>query len=381
MIFFALRVLARWQNGFRTSWGADDWLIVPAVIVLVANYIFGIIGSTKGLSADIWWLTPDEIDMVLYASYIAMLMYFLVVTFTKLSVLAFYLQIFPGRGFRNWTFTLMACNVACMVSMILATTFRCWPIEGTWLEWDGTFQGRCSDMTPLVWAGAILTILLDVATLVLPMPALWKLNMSIKKRVQIMLMFGVGTFVTITSMIRLRYIASLANTTNPSLDFHPAAIWSMVELSVGVMCACLPAARALLVRVMPRVLGFSSNRSAATRYADSGALSGVGAGAGTERRGGSVAKGASGLSGSSYSEDRKSSTAGKAVAAGRPRSTVSGGGGGRPYKTDYVTRARRRDEDSFIELEDMSDGIDHASLDKDDVVLVGSSAVHDKGVP
>lgn len=192
VIFFTLRVLSRWQSGLRTSWGADDWLILPAVTILIANYAYGIVGSTKGLSADLWWLTPDEIDMVLYASYVAMLMYFMVVTFTKLSVLAFYLQIFPSWTFRNWTFALMACNVACMIAIVFATAFRCWPIEGAWLAWDGTFQGRCFDLNPLVWAGALLTIFLDTATLLLPMPALWKLNMSIKKRVQIMLMFGIG---------------------------------------------------------------------------------------------------------------------------------------------------------------------------------------------
>lgn len=192
VIFFILRVLSRWQSGLRTSWGADDWLILPAVTILIANYAYGIVGCTKSLSADLWWLTPDEIDMVLYASYVAMLMYLMVVTFTKLSVLAFYLQIFPSRTFRNWTFALMACNVAFMIAIVFATVFRCWPIEGAWLAWDGTFQGRCFDLNPLVWAGALLTIFLDTATLLLPMPALWKLNMSIKKRVQIMLMFGIG---------------------------------------------------------------------------------------------------------------------------------------------------------------------------------------------
>lgn len=134
------------------------------------------------------------------------------------------------------------------------------------------------------------------------------------------------------------------------------------------MCACLPAVRALLVRIMPRVLGFSSNRSAGSKYADGRASSGAGAAA---------RHGASGLYGS---EDRKSSTAaaGKAVA--------TGDGPYHRHQMDYVTRARRRgdEEDSSIELEDMSDGgIDHASLNKDDVVLVGrpGAVQHDRGVP
>lgn len=191
-LFFILRILARWQSGFQASWNADDWLISPAVIVLLVNHAYAIIGTTKGFNRDIWWLTPDDIDELLHSYFVAMLIYFITVSFTKLSVLAFYLQIFPGRTFRNWTFGLMACNAGFMVSITLATTFQCWPVRGAWTAWDGTFEGKCFSLTPLVWAGAILTIVLDAATLILPMPALWKLNMTVKKRLQIMLMFGIG---------------------------------------------------------------------------------------------------------------------------------------------------------------------------------------------
>lgn len=144
------------------------------------------------------------------------------------------------------------------------------------------------------------------------------------------------------------------------------------------MCACLPAVRALLVRVMPRVLSFSTNRSAATKYADGMASSDA-------ARHPSATKVASAKSGSNSREDRQPFTPGKGP-TGKIRSTVSGNGGGgggdggMTFKTDYVARARRRDENSFIELDDMSD-VDHASLDKDDVVLVGPAVVLDKDIP
>lgn len=147
------------------------------------------------------------------------------------------------------------------------------------------------------------------------------------------------------------------------------------------MCACLPAVRALLVRVMPRVLSFSTNRSAATKYADGMASSDAARRPGAS--GGGTAKGMSAKSGGNSREDRQPLTPVKGT-TGKTRLTVSGNGGGSgggmTFKTDYVARARRRDENSFIELDDMSD-VDHASLDKDDVVLVGPAVVLDKDIP
>jgi hypothetical protein len=36
-------------------------------------------------------------------------------------------------------------------------------------------------------------------------------------------------------------------------DYYPACLWSMVEVTVGLMCACFPAVRQLLVKACPRL--------------------------------------------------------------------------------------------------------------------------------
>lgn len=41
---------------------------------------------------------------------------------------------------------------------------------------------------------------------------------------------------------------------NPE-DFVPLGLWSIVEVCVGVICACLPALRSLLATVLPKVFG------------------------------------------------------------------------------------------------------------------------------
>lgn len=60
---------------------------------------------------------------------------------------------------------------------------------------------------------------------------------------------------TIASSIRLRTISKLnfQTTTNPTRDFEGVAIWSSIEITVGVVVACLPAARKVVISWLANV--------------------------------------------------------------------------------------------------------------------------------
>ena len=59
-------------------------------------------------------------------------------------------------------------------------------------------------------------IFLDLAILTLPLPMLAKLNMSPKKKLQIMSMFCVGFIITVVSCLRLWSFVEFGQTTNPT---------------------------------------------------------------------------------------------------------------------------------------------------------------------
>lgn len=77
--------------------------------------------------------------------------------------------------------------------------------------------------------------------------------------------FGVCTdwtrSVTIVSIIRLRSLISFANSHNITWDYMEAAYWSTIELDVGIVIACLPAARAFCARLGRKTLTTIKNSS------------------------------------------------------------------------------------------------------------------------
>ena len=75
--------------------------------------------------------------------------------------------------------------------------------------------------------------------------------------------------VTIVSILRLQSLVHLAQENNPTWDFYDVSVWSTVEICVGIMCACLPTVRLVLVRLFP-ILGGSSHRSRGNQYYEYG---------------------------------------------------------------------------------------------------------------
>lgn len=108
---------------------------------------------------------------------------------TKISILLFYLRIFPQAGLRKaiW-FTIVLC-VLYMITFVMATALQCIPIRIAWEHWDGEHHGKCIDLNTDAWCSAAANIILDLVVIFLLMRELRKLVMSRRRKFGVMLMF------------------------------------------------------------------------------------------------------------------------------------------------------------------------------------------------
>lgn len=64
--------------------------------------------------------------------------------------------------------------------------------------------------------------------------------------------------VTVVSILRLSSLVEFrADSLNPTWDFFNVALWSDIEINVGIICVCMPSLRVLLTRIFPKMLGTS----------------------------------------------------------------------------------------------------------------------------
>jgi hypothetical protein len=84
--------------------------------------------------------------------------------------------------------------------------------------------------------------------------------------------------VTIVSILRLQSLVHFASSSNPTWDQADVISWSNIEINVGIICACMPSLRVILVRSFPRIMG-STKDNTQPQYAKYGSRSqGMGGG-------------------------------------------------------------------------------------------------------
>ncbi|THX15100.1 hypothetical protein D6D13_02349 [Aureobasidium pullulans] len=282
LLVFILRMCAGLPVGGRPL-GWDDYTICIAVALGTPPTVFSVLLSKNGLGKDMWTLPLPNIESVLFVRdgqlshfepnsdmlqyyYLGEIFYFASLTATKISILAFFLRVFPQQQFRKIIHGVIGICVAYGLSFVLATTFQCNPVPYSWKQLDSTYQGSCNNIHLQGWMSAIFNIIIDLIILILPLKKLYALQTSLKKKLMVMVMFSLGIFVTFVSVVRLHSLIVFANSQNITWDYNDAAWWSTVEIHVGIICACLPSVRALFVSLGASSLGTTRAASRATGY-------------------------------------------------------------------------------------------------------------------
>ncbi|KAF2199568.1 CFEM domain-containing protein [Delitschia confertaspora ATCC 74209] len=248
-----------------TELGWDDCFIVVTLFVGIPSTIMNVqLATPNGLGKDIWTLPYFKVTNFLETLYVMEVLYFAQVPLLKLSLLFFYQRIFPGRPVRRLIWATIALNSLYGVVFIIVAIFQCQPISFYWTSWDGEHTGQCININALSWANAVISIVLDIWMLAIPLSQLIHLKLAWKKKVQVSMMFCTGIFVTIVSILRLQSLVHFGKSTNPTWDQYSVMLWSTVEINVGIMCACMPAIRVMLVRIFPTFLGSSRHATEPT---------------------------------------------------------------------------------------------------------------------
>ena len=108
----------------------------------------------------------------------------------KLSVLHLYISIFRKRDFRRACYVTIFISVLYYVGFILQVLLSCQPISYFWDKSDP--NGWCVDLRTTWVVQASVNMAIDILVVSLPMPVLWRLQMSEKKKIYVSLIFGLG---------------------------------------------------------------------------------------------------------------------------------------------------------------------------------------------
>lgn len=259
VIAVALRFYVRLVR-VRASLDISDWLILVSTFLTLGMGLMMIIGSAmeglarptpQGTGPKGYLTATNDAEILTEKIFWA---FDLVQCFAfgaaKLSVLFFYRRIFRGKLFEVLSMIMIVIVCIWTFGFFFAILFRC----GTqfWALWAPLkyLLANCYSSTPMFQAFSITDVITDVFIIALPIYWTSRLQMTLRKKLAVCGVFLLGAVVVAAGAARLAIF--IQQTNNPYLNadgighLTTEIYWSMIEMGISVVAACLPAIWPLL---------------------------------------------------------------------------------------------------------------------------------------
>jgi hypothetical protein len=100
--------------------------------------------------------------------------------------------VFPNRPIRLACYVLIGwCSLVAM-STFFVTLFICTPTSYIWTGWAGETEGHCINQNHFWYSQASLNIVSDLAVIIVPLPRVFYLQLSPRKKISLFFMFSIG---------------------------------------------------------------------------------------------------------------------------------------------------------------------------------------------
>ncbi|OBT87326.1 hypothetical protein VE02_03022 [Pseudogymnoascus sp. 03VT05] len=235
-----LRVFARLKR--RVKIDIDDYLCFTALFLLYGMLVQLIFWCAIGGNGTHFSELSPETLIIFGKIFIAnQFTYFALCPVLKISIICFYRRIFSGQTFHrisaliNWLIGLWAAAI------FLTCALQCRPLRG---YWDKSVPAVCIDGTTYFIVNQTFNVIMDFVILGLPLPIIWRLKRSWQDKLALSCVFALGGFVCFASVYRI-VVLFYIEPADTTYTVYQATLWTHIEPSVGMICACLPTIRGL----------------------------------------------------------------------------------------------------------------------------------------
>ncbi|KAI0389949.1 hypothetical protein F5Y17DRAFT_446906 [Xylariaceae sp. FL0594] len=265
-ISLIILILRLWARSKISARGWDDiFMVITWILFAVLTVFAGFVGSNGG-TRHLRYLTGDQAKKVTRLNWIAQPFGIIALATGKLSVGFLLLRLLPPKS--RWR-RLSICvqrsltMIANSISVVL-TFAQCkdpaalWDpaVRATTYCWDPRVQSDFSTFT------GSLNSAVDIIFSLLPITLIWNLQMSVRRRLGLIVLLGSGSFSGVSAAIKTSQLVSLTARGDLTWATFGLYLWTGIEIFVIIVCGCVPTLRPL----MPRFHGSkTASRSTGTR--------------------------------------------------------------------------------------------------------------------
>ncbi|KUJ23923.1 uncharacterized protein LY89DRAFT_726973 [Mollisia scopiformis] len=254
LVFVGLRFWSRFTVSRQFWW--DDWFVLLGTICQIGTDCAMFWGISMGFGVHVWNV-DSKLNVPLYQfEWIFELLYVVVQSTTKASIVCLYWRLFPQPWLRNVVRFLWVWIAIHFFTFFFTILVQCTPIA---LVYNHALTGHCLNAHAIILAAAILVMVEDIILIILPLPLIWKLNVKLSRKLAISLVMSVGLVAVVASAVRLKYVVSFYYDIDQNWDDVPVAILSVVETSLSIVCVCFPPVKILMSKYYKKYTGSDSS--------------------------------------------------------------------------------------------------------------------------
>lgn len=273
LITSALAVLTRLitKRALKRSMDIDDAFVLAALMTSIGSGVSVSIQTANGLGRDIASLAEAQIVAYQKSEYTNKMLYIATLAFAKMSIISLLMILTASQTHRHMGFGLAGFIAVWGVLSEFVAAFQC-GIHEPWRFLDS--GDKCLDMVSFWKAMAVINIFTDFALVLFPVHVIATLQMSMSKKVTILVFFGARSLDVIATAVQIAYLHGFASE-NPTQDLWKWTLLTQIVACITILTSCVPYLRPLLEslpsglyasdelrrRGTPSELGYSRSKS------------------------------------------------------------------------------------------------------------------------
>ena len=270
-----LRLCARRSRNVALA--ADDYALVASLALAYGLFISMLYMLRFGFGKHIARVGLEHVILAGRALYVLEAIFPACTALTKASILLLYRRIFTMLDpvFRWSLYIIFVLLFAWANAGFFTTVFQCWPVYVAWTRRGG----HCIALQPSLIGLATINTILNLSVLILPVPMIWNLQISLRRKIGLCAIFILGCGDVASSIARTVITATTdlgsvvsspekpeappISETSPldiTWNLADAAMLALVEPCLGIICACLPVMPSLWMPIFGRLRRMISSR-------------------------------------------------------------------------------------------------------------------------
>lgn len=133
----------------------------------------------------------DDVVLLFKTTVAYEILYSICITLIKISILLFYYRLFGVRkGFKRVIYFALTLVTCWCIATVLLNLLQCIPVKAAWIR--PYPNSKCINNNASLLGTAITNVTIDLAILVLPIEPIWRLNLTLRKKLALTAIFCVG---------------------------------------------------------------------------------------------------------------------------------------------------------------------------------------------